>query len=600
MRGSFDQELVERFETELRYLRQAGSDFARRYPKIAARLALSDGESADPQIERLLESFAFLTARIQARMDADFPEIPAALLASLHPHLVDSIPPLSIARFAVNPLAPPPPSGYLAKRGSLLYASAANGVFCRFRTCYDVDVRPIEIVEAQFEPITRHDCIDRNRASSVLRLRLAASEGSLADLSLDSIRVCLAGDRAQSMALYELLLSHVTQLVLVAEDALRPVPVSVDLVREVGFEDHEALLHDRPNGQPGFRLLQEYFAFPEKFLFFDIGGLGRRPPGEYVDILIGLSVPVPGRMDIGPDNFLLGCTPVINLFPKTTEPVRFDHKSTEYLLVPEAGAAAHYEIHSVQSVSVSSPSEPGVRVVQPYFGLEHDVSTLESPMFWVARRQAAAGVEAGTDTVLGLVELDFRKVRPARETALVRTLCTNRALAEQVPAGAALQGEVAIPALASLLMRPTNTVPAPADGDTLWRLVSHLSLNTLSLSNGTASRNAFCEILTLHCPPGRPAAAQEVQGIRSMAVRSVVRRLGGDVWRGFAQGTEVTLEFDERSFIGGNPLMLAAVINRFLSNYCAINSFTELVIRSAQREGEWKRWPPMLGAQDLI
>lgn len=600
MRGSFDQDLVERFETELRYLRQAGAEFARKYPKIAARLALSDGESTDPQIERLLESFAFLTARIQTRMDADFPEIPAALLAALHPHLVDPVPALSIARLAVNPAAPPPPSGHVVKRGSLLHASASDGVFCRFRTCYDVDLRPVEIVEAAFEPITKYDSIDRNTTSSVLRLRLQSVDGLLGDLPLDRIRICLAGDRAQAMVLYELLLSHTTQVTLVAEDALRAEHLTADHVLEVGFADDEALLQDRPNGQPGFRLLQEYFAFPEKFLFFDITGLNRRPFGAFVDILIGLRVPVPGRMDIGPENFLLGCTPVINLFPKTAEPVRLDHKTTEYLIVPEAGASAHYEVHSVASVSISSPTEAGVRMVQPYFGMEHDVSDQDSPVFWVTRRQGAGGGLPGTDTMLGLVEMNFRKIRPARETALVRTLCTNRALAEQVPAGAALHGDVMIPAKASLLLRPTNAVPAPSDGDMLWRLVSHLSLNILSLSNGPAARNAFCEILMLHCPPGRPAAAQEVQGIRSMAVRSVVRRLGGDNWRGFAQGSEVTLEFDERAFVGGNPLMLAAVLNRFLSNYCAINAFTELVICSAQREGEWKRWPPMLGAQDLI
>lgn len=600
LRGSFDEDLIELFHGELDYLRSAGADFARKYPKLASRLDLGGSESTDPHVERLLESFAFLTARLQNRIHAEFPEVPSALLRILYPHLCDPVPPLAIAHFAVSADAPPPPAGQVVPRLTSLYASADDRTFVRFRTAYDVDLRPVEITDVSIVPVAAFDFFDTSRVASVLRIRLTGVGEALPNVPLQKLRVHIAGDRRQAMDLHEMILSTVEQVYFASTDGEQRVRVTGEVVREVGFAEDEAVLNEHPYTHRAYGFLQEYFHFPEKFLFFDLLQLDRRPALDTVDILLGLNAPPRSRMELDETFLRLGCTPVVNLFPKTAEPIRIDHTRSRFLVVPELGGEMHYQVHSVLSVTISSPSQPEAVEVQPYFSFQHDFERNEPRVFWFAAPTAARGGLPGTDTYISFIEENFRPTRPAAETATVRTLCTNRVLAEQLPPRAALQADQDIPADIFLLTRPTPPITQPYDGRDLWRLVSQLSLNYLSLSNEQASLRALQEILTLYCPPHKPAADQEIRGIRSIRCRPIVRRIGTDAWRGFCSGTGITLEVDERNFVGGNPYMLASILNRFFALYAAINSFTELTLVSTQREGVWKKWPPIVGDKALM
>ena len=598
------EDLLRAYWRELSYLRREGAAFAETYPKVAGRLEMGADTSPDPHVERLIESFAFLTARIQHNLDSEFPEIATELLNILHPHYLNPIPSMAIARFEVDPERGKITSGHRVAKHTPLFAHSPNGPVCRFRTCYPVTLWPVEVPYAGFESTGQFDFLDAaTEVATVLRLRVEARSGSLAELEMDRLRFYLNGDRMLVDVLYELLFCQCRGVVLLPEGdpGGKPVRLTPDALHPVGFGRDEEVLPYPPYSQPSYRLLQEYFTFPQKFLFVDVDGLGAHGSKQAFDLLILLDRS-PGRMPVDHSTFALGCTPVINLFPRTTEPIRLDHRKIEYPLVPDARRERFTEIHSVLSVTGSSDPRNRVKVYEPFYSFNHHMADREHKAFWHARRQPSLRKSVpGSEMVLSLVDLDFRPYLPPTETVFAHTLCTNRALAEQLPAGALLQCDEAVPASRIVcLTKPTPQLSPPSDGSTLWRLVSHLSLNYLSFSTGEDSLKALREILKLYSFSERAPVHQQIQGIREMSLRKVVHRMGREAWRGFCRGTEVTLVFDESAYVGGGAFLLAAVLNRFLALYSSVNSFTQLVIKSQQREGVWKRWQPMAGEQMVL
>lgn len=600
------EELLRAYWRELSYLRNMGSAFAESYPKVAGRLELGADASPDPHVERLIESFAFLTARIQQNLDSEFPEIAVELLNILHPHYLNPIPSMTVAAFEVDPKRGKLTSGHVIPKHTPLFANAVEGeAVCRFRTCYPVTLWPVEVAEASFEPPARFSFLDAAPdVVSVLRLRIESRAGSLAELGLDRLRFYLNGDRMLVDSLYEMLFCQCAGVMLLPEGDLarRPARLAADAVRPVGFERDEEVLPYPPFSQPAYRLVQEYFTFPQKFLFADVTGLERHGSEKAFDLLILLRRAPGNWRQIDRDTFVLGATPVINLFPRTTEPIRLDHRRAEYPLVPDARRERFTEIHSILSVSGSPDARNRGRLYEPFYAFNHHLSERGQKAFWHARRNPSLRKSVpGSEMVLSLVDLDFQPFQPPSETIYAHTLCTNRRLAEQLMAGALLQTDVAAPvARIVALTKPTQQLAPPSDGSTLWRLISHLSLNYLSFSTGEESLTALREILKLYCTSEHAAAHQQIQGLKEMSLRPTVQRVGSQAWRGFCRGTEISLTFDENAYVGGGAFLLASVLNRFFALYASVNSFTQLVIESQQREGVWKRWPSMAGDQAVL
>ena len=241
-------------------------------------------------------------------------------------------------------------------------------------------------------------------------------------------------------------------------------------------------------------------------------------------------------------------------------------------------------------------------IFEPYFSFNHLMEEKDHRSFYFSRRQGTGrGDLPGTEMLLSFVDLDFNPSIPPATTVFAHTLCTNRRLAEEMPAGAVFQMEKAAP-LSSItaLRKPTPQIDPPLDGASLWRLISHLSLNYLSLSQGDESLKALREILKLYCFSDHPDTQHQISGIREMSTRQVVRRTGPDAWRGFCRGIEITLVFDERLYVGSSAFLQANVLNRFFPLYGAINSFTQLIIKSKQKEGVWKKWEPVAGDQIVL
>ncbi|MBN9614638.1 MAG: hypothetical protein BGO25_06805 [Acidobacteriales bacterium 59-55] len=563
------------FRDELNYLRSAGQSFATQYPKLAERLELSREGSADPHVERLIESFAFLTSRIQRRLDSEFPEFTSALLGLLHPHLVNPIPPMTLARIVAEPGRGKLAAGYSIPRHTKLFAQTTGGLTCHFRTAYPVTLWPLEIMEAEFTNKARFDFLDSDsRIAGVLRLRLEPRGAAFSDLEIKQLRFHLNGNSHLTGRLYELLFHHCIGIALHDRSTGQAVSLPISNLRTVGFESDEDVIPYPIQSHPAYRLLQEYFWLPEKFLFFDILGLDRNPSVTDLDILFLLDIAPRERLPIARDTFALGCTPIVNLFPRTSEPIRIDHTKTEYRLIADARREHTTEIHSILSVSSSSNPAEESRQLRPLYGTA-GADSAQRHAFWYARRVLTERTDLlGTDIFLSFVDLAFNPSQPPTETAFAHLLCTNRNLASQLQENTLLQTEDPGPiSHIHCLRKPTPAGYPPLGGASRWALISNLQLNHLSLDNDAASLEALKKILSLYSLSNSPAVQQQINSLQRMTVRPVTRHRRESGWQGFRQGFRVSLDVSDESLKGGTSYLFLSVLEKFLSLHASLNSF---------------------------
>ena len=324
-------ELLEYYQRELSYLRAAGADFARSYPKIASRLQLGPEGTPDPHVERLIKSFAYLTARVQRSTDGDFPRLTDALLGLLHPQLASSVPAMAIARFCAEA---PPPTGAVLPRGLAVAALTSDDLRCRFRTCYETTLWPIRLDPPGHLATGHWDFLDRETAVSAIQLTFRGPPASFAALASGKLRLFLGSTTGTVHRLCDTLLGACDRVVFIAANGQRVIVPAADALCQVGFESDEAVVPDTAQGHPAYRLLREYFTFPEKFRFLDLaippeGRLPGLSESDQLQVLFLLPETPRGGFALSDDSFQLGCTPVVNLFPQVADPIRLDYRHGE-------------------------------------------------------------------------------------------------------------------------------------------------------------------------------------------------------------------------------------------------------------------------------
>jgi type VI secretion system protein ImpG len=605
------------YERELIFIRQFAQDFAKQYPAAAGRLFLEPSQSTDPHIERLIESFALLTGRVHHKLDDEFPELTDALLGLLYPHYLAPVPSMAIVQFDLDAERGSLPNGFQIERNSILSTPAIGEGACTYRTGYPVTLWPIKLTSAALlTPPFPVGLQPPPRTPAALTLRLEChGEQTFTKLSLDRLRFFLSGENHIVARMYGLIFNHATQVV------LRPVTSGTGLASivlppsrclfQVGFNPEEILLPYPKRSFPGYCLLSELFAFPSKFQFVDLGGFEQLRQAGYekeVEVVIFLSQPVGGlQQAVDAETFRLGCSPVINLFEQTAEPINVTQRRTEYRIVPDVARPLSTEVYSVDSVTSIDPVTSTVTEYEPFYSIRHGVHRETQKAFWhAARRPAADDKDRGTDVYLALVDLDFNLGRPGDNTLIVRTTCTNRNLPEQLQRmgdNLVLKLEAAAPLTGIYCLRPPSlTLRAPMRRRAHWRLLSHLSLNHLSLTDPAEGLNALKEILRLYDYSDAQADTQQasinrllIDGLTALSSRQVVGRVGSAATGGFASGVEVTATFDEKNYVGTGVFLVASVLERFLGQYVSINSFTQLVAKTVQGEEVLKKWPPRVG-----
>lgn len=604
-------ELLPYYERELAFLRQSGAEFAARYPRIASRLLLEAGKCEDPHVERLLQGFALLAARVHHKIDDEFPELTDALLGILYPHYLAPIPSMSLIQFVLDPEQGKLTSGHRIPRDTMLYSQPVAGAPCRFRTCYPVTLWPVEVTSARFEEPDRRG--PPSQGVAMLRLGLRCLGGTrFTDLELDHLRFFLHGESQLTYALYELLLNNACQVQfrsLEGPGGPQLVVGSPQCLRAVGFGRNEGLLPYTPRSFLGYRLLHEYFSFPDKFLFVDLCELDRAVQtgfGERMEVCIFLDRLPRLEQPVSASTFLLGCTPIVNLFTQIAEPIRVSHAQTEYQIIPDVRRPNATEVYAVDSVTCTASHLPEPLDIAPFYSFRHTSENHAQPqVFWYAtRRPSQRPGDEGTEVYLTLVDLDFQPTLPTTETLMVQVTCTNRDLPGKLPFGGDRdRGDFELEGAAPLsrircLTKPGETIRPPLGRGAQWRLLSHLALNYLSICEG--GREALQEILTLYDFSDSAVVRQKIAGITQVTSRRVVGRPSTMPWNGFCRGMEVTIEFDETKYVGSGVFLFASVLEQFLGLYASLNSFTQLIATTQQREAPLKRWPPRAGEQILL
>lgn len=605
-------ELLPYYERELKFIRQMAGEFAEKYPKVAGRLLLEPGTCDDPHVERMIEAFALLAGRVHHKLDDEFPEITEALLDVLYPHYLRPIPPLAIVQFQLDPSQSAPVSTKVPA-GLPIHSRPENGHVCSFRTCYPVTLWPLRVTGASVSPVSRFSAPGMPAdAAAVIRIGMECLGGlRLEQLPIDSIRFYLNGESAAVHTLYEFLFLNALRVgvrALPAAGGAAQAILPAGSLQQVGFTTSDGTLPYSDRSFLGYRLLQEYFTFPEKFFFVDLKGFERLPKagfGGAFEILIYLRQPEQAHRLIGLEQsvdaatFQLGCAPMVNLFERIAEPIRVTQTKSEYLVIPDQHQQLSTEVYSVDRV-VSANYLDELQTYEPFYSLRHGTPEEAHRHFWYThRRPSFRKNDRGTDVYISLVDLDFNPAAPPVDMLSLRVTCTNRDQASRLKLSAEfgeLEPEGAALVRARCLRKPTPTVRPPARRGLEWRLISHLSLNHLSIVD--KGREALQEILRLYDFSDDPAVRKQIAGISGVSSRSCVSRVTSSTGVTFCRGTDVTLEFDEEQYVGAGVFLLACVLERFLGLYSALNSFSRLTART--KKGVIKQWPPLAGEQILL
>jgi type VI secretion system protein ImpG len=613
------EELLPFYERELAFLRGYSKEFAQRYPKIAARLAMSAENSEDPHVERMIQSFALLTARINKKLDDDYPEFTEALFEILYPHYLRAFPACSIAQFDGGAALAQMTKTATIARGANLNSRPIKDVPCRFKTCYDVTLGPVRISHAIFHSTLMAP------ASAVLPKRATASLSMTFETTCEQpipfdqllrapLRVFVDAEPSLASAVMDAVFLRQAACFVEIERSGRWTKVETPLLHEVGFQETDALIDLPARSHPAYRLLSEYFAFPEKFNFIDVDvAAAARAAGASRSVTLHLILthlradsPTARLLEgVSQHNFRLGCTPIINLFQQKAEPIRLTHATASYPVVANARRAQAFEVHSIDAVKLVRETADGDAFVefQPFYSLHHGEQPQREEHYWFARRDAqVAQLSPGYETEISVVDIDFDPSMPRTETLSLDLTCSNRDLPNTLAFGLSggdlfMEGNT-LTQTVRMLRRPTLTQRLPRGKATHWRLISHLSLSHVSLiSSGLP---AFKEMLRLY-EWGRSAVAhRQIEAITGIEHGVVTHWLPGQPFATFVRGIEIRLTIDESGFVGSSLLAFSRVLDHFFGLYVHLNSFTQLVILSSRDKEELLRCQPRSGDSILL
>ncbi|SFN87266.1 type VI secretion system protein ImpG [Nitrosospira briensis] len=623
-----DPRLLLHYNQELAYLREMGAEFAQQFPKIAGRLGMEGIEVADPYVERLMEGVAFLAARVQLKLDAEFPRFTQRLLEIVYPNYLAPTPAMLIARFQPLLSETNLAQGFTIPRGSSMHSQPGknDATACEFRLAQDTALWPLEITRAEYFTFAPDLPLNKLPLSQPIkggvRLRIKTTAGlKFNELSLDQLRLFLSGSDEVAYKLHELCLG--APLGIAVAPAMEPWPWHQFLparnIQPVGYSDEHALLPVNLRSFQGYRLLQEYFAFPQRFLFLDIEGLGpavRKHAGDELEIVLLFSrgeTVLENIVDRA--NFSLFCAPAINLFNKRADRVHLTDNTFEYHVVPDRTRPMDFEVFEVTSVTGYGVGSDSERPFLPFYAAYHTESVGKQGYFTLQREprllsvaQKRVGTRSsyiGSEVFLSLVDPEEAPYSSDLRQLAITTLCTNRDLVLQMPLGLGKTDftlDTAAPLEAIRCVKGPSRPYSPLwTGALAWQFVSHLSLNYLSLMDNSEHEGAAAlrEMLELYAMTTDAGVKKQIEGVRKLSVRPIIGRLPSPGLITHGRGLEIVLQLEELAFQGNSAFLFGSVMEQFFARYVSLNSFTETVLSSSER-GEIMRWRPRCGTRPIL
>ena len=621
-----DPRLLKFYNQELQYLREMGAEFAQQFPKIASRLRMEGLEVNDPYVERLLEGFAFLAARVQLKLDAEFPRFTQRLIEIVHPQFLAPMPAMVIAQLQPRTGDASLADGHVLPRGSMLRSQPARGsaTECRFRTAHDVQLAPIEIAGAEYfshaSNLPLASMPEWRKFGGGLRVRLRTTAGvDFARLRIDDLRVHLSGIDDVAYRLHELICGQTIGVFALSGQGsgARHEVLPADAVRPVGFDDAHALLPVTHRGFEGYRLMQEYFAFPHRFLFFDLADIGpalRRLGGQEIEIVMLFSrgdSALQQTVDAG--SFALHCVPAINLFEKRCDRVHLGPQTSDFHVVVDRARPMDFEVFDVLEVvgygdgldserrfhPLYAAFQPDAHGHPAYYSLQRE-PRLMSP---AQQREGPRTSYIGSEVFISIVDPDDAPYRADLKQLGIRALVSNRDLPLLMPTGSvndlALEQDAPVSGV-RILKGPSRPLGTQREANLAWRFINQLSMNHLSLIDTDEQHGAAAlrELLRLYAHEGDAALQRQVDGVRSVRATSVVRRLPMPGPIAFGRGVRIELEVDELAFQGASAFLLGCVLERYFARHVSMNGFTEMNVKS-QNRGDILAGKPRCGSRPI-
>ncbi|MGI9335244.1 MAG: type VI secretion system baseplate subunit TssF [Gammaproteobacteria bacterium] len=624
-----DPRLLDYYNRELQHVREMGGEFAHEFPKIAGRLGIEGIECADPYVERLIESFAFLAARVRLKIDDQFPRFTQHLLEMVYPHYLAPTPSMAVVQLTPDVEAGSLENGFEVPRGTVFKSQVGKGeqTACEYRSAHDVTLWPVEIAHAEYlssvSGLLGPGGARRGNPRAGLRLRLNTGGGlEFPAISLDTLGLYVRGPYELRMRVYEQLMGHSMGVRTRAGERSKAwqLDLPAGAMSARGYDDEDALLPFSPRSFQGYRLLQEYFCLPERFLFVDISGLQpsfQRTEGETLELIVlfdRLDPRLEGAVD--ESHFALHCTPVVNLFDKRTDRIHLDRRQHEYHVLPDRTRPMDFEVHTITGVAGFGSSTSDERTFKPFYA-HHDRTpdagngayyTVQREPRRLSSRQQRVGARTsyvGSESFVSLVDANQAPVAPDLRQLAVTAICTNRDLPLQMPLGRG-KTDFTMPVSAPVasvrcIDGPTRPRHAHYAGDAAWRVVSHLSLNYLSLVNSGEEHGAAAmrALLSLYVDPNDKSNVKRIEGLASIHSRALTRRMPVPGPIAFGRGIEITLDVDESAFEGAGAHLFGAVLEQFFARYASINTFTHTIVRSIEGH-EIMRWPARTGRRQTL
>lgn len=571
------------YQRELTHLRELAVEFAKTHPALAPMLT---GAGSDPDVERLLEGTAFLSGMINQKLDDEFPEIVHGLIQLVFPHYLRPIPSTTIVQFKPKPSLMETLS---VPAGSQLASIPVKGTPCTFSTTFNVDLHPLSITNVNFK--------QGAGSSGTLTISLELRGMTLENWDVSSLRFHLAGESGAASERYKVLFDCIRGIRVAADDGGFAM-LGAKQLKAVGFKDDEALLPYPSQSFPGYRILQEYFILPEKFLFFDVAGLENwtgRGAGSRFSIVLELDNLPSDPISFKQEHLCLFASPAINLFKRDAEPVILDHKRPEYLVRPAGDKGGDFQVYSVDTVNGYIQGTVEERAYKPFHMFNPQAG--EMPVYTVHHRRSA--IHNKTDLHVS-VAYPAEGSEPRQETLSMALTCTNSSLPEKLRYGDISQPTATSPELASFenIRQPTSPVQPPLGKNLLWRLLSHLYINYLSVAD-VESLRAMAKLYVFTDTPDRGsvvANTKRVDAITGMDVTEGDRLVGGLLMR----GREIKMSLNREGFANGGDLYLfSSVMNRFFSGYASVNCYTRLTVEETLNK-ELYQWNAMIGDRPLL
>lgn len=623
-----DTRLLHHYNTELDFMREMGSEFARHFPKVAGRLGMEGLECADPYVERMLEGFAFLTARVHLKIEEEYPKFCQHLLEIVYPDYLAPLPSMTVVQLQPDCGDTDLANGLKIERGTSLESGLGPNMQtpCEYRTAHDVDLFPVTIVDADYlgtrAALANLGIKPGRQVSAGLRIGIEVAKGvDVSELKMKELPVFLAGSGTVPTALYEHVLAGVCGFSIITGDKKdrQVFPLKKENVCSYGFGSEQALLNHQSSSFEGYRLLREYFSFPERFRFINFTGLDKVLPkssGQRFDLVIHLN----NRNNdlenvIGENNFLPFCVPAINLFPKRADRISLNNIDHEFHVLADRSRPLDYEVHQVLGVSGYGKQSEERKKFLPIYGLSDDHIPAEHSAFYaihrksrlLSSRQHSRGSRSGylgQEIFISLVDSDEAPYSTKLAQLGVKTMCSNRDLPMQIPLGQK-KGDFTLKVNAPVekircVAGPTRPRTQVTTGDYAWRIINHLSLNFLSLIDESPDEGAAAlrELLQLYTK-GDVVGERQINGLLSVSAKAVTRRLPIPGPISFGRGLEIKLVLDETAFEAGGMYLFGSVLTEFFRKYVSINHMTETIVLTDSKT-EVARWPVKAGLRPQL